>query len=196
MESSVARLLEFDETDALTAAMHAFRRLGYNGVSIKTLETETGLSSGSIYNSFGGKDAVFRRVLSHYNDTVVEKRISEHLDGAKPAEGLITLFESLLDEPNDGAFGCLLTNSAIEFSGSNTIASAEIRQGFERFLSAFRTALMTEGGANPDAVERTSLRLLAYYQGLLVLIRHGYDKDTLRDTIKSEIKDITGDLDA
>jgi AcrR family transcriptional regulator len=196
MELSVARLLEFDETRALSAAMHAFRRLGYHGVSIKTLEAETGLSSGSIYNSFGGKNAVFQRVLSHYNDTVVDKRISEHLSNAEPIEGLITLFESLLDEPDDAAFGCLLTNSAIEFSGSDTIASAEIRQGFERFLSAFRTALMTVRGADPDAVGRTSLRLLAYYQGLLVLIRHGYDKATLRDTIKSEIKDIIGDLDA
>jgi hypothetical protein len=43
----MARLLEFDETEALTAAMHAFRRLGYSGVSIKTLEAETRLSSGS-----------------------------------------------------------------------------------------------------------------------------------------------------
>lgn len=192
----MARLLEFDETEALTAAMHAFRRLGYSGVSIKTLEAETGLSSGSIYNSFGSKDALFGRVMRHYNDTVVENRIREHLEGAKPTEGLVTLFESLLDEPDDKAFGCLLTNSAIEFAGSDTFASAEIRQGFERFLSAFSAALMSVRGADTDAVGRTSLRLLAYYQGLLVLIRHGYDKATLRDTIKSEIKDIIGDLDA
>lgn len=192
----MARLLEFDETEALTAAMHAFRRLGYSGVSIKTLEAETGLSSGSIYNSFGGKDAVFGRAMRHYNDTMVEKRISEHLDGVTPTEGLVALFESLLDEPNDGAFGCLLTNSAIEFAGSDTIASAEIRRGFERFLSAFNAALMDVRGADPDAVGRASLRLLAYYQGLLVLIRHGYDKAALRDTVKSEIKGIIGDLDA
>ncbi|MBL4767508.1 MAG: TetR/AcrR family transcriptional regulator [Rhodobacteraceae bacterium] len=192
----MTRQLEFDESEALTAAMHAFRRRGYSGVSIKTLEAETGLSSGSIYNSFGSKDAVFGRVLHHYNDTVVEKRIAEHLDGAEPTEGLISLFESLLDEPDDRAFGCLLTNSAVEFAGPDTIASVEIRRGFDRFLSAFGAILMNVPDANPDAVQNTSLRLLAYYQGLLVLIRHGYDKAALRDTIKSEIKVITGDLDA
>jgi len=68
----MARELEFDKNEALTAAMNAFRRLGYGGVSIKTLEAETGLSSGSIYNSFGGKDAMFDRVLRHYNKNVVE----------------------------------------------------------------------------------------------------------------------------
>lgn len=192
----MARQLEFDETEALTAAMHAFRRLGYSGVSIKTLEAETGLSSGSIYNSFGGKDAVFDRVMRHYNDTVVDKRIAEHLAYAKPTMGLIALFESLLDEPDDGAYGCLLTNCAIEFAGSETAASAEIRRGFERLLLAFNAALMDARGADPNAVQRISLRLLAYYQGLLVLIRHGYDKAALRDTIKSEIKGIIGDLDA
>jgi hypothetical protein len=108
-----------------------------------------------IYNSFDGKDAVFGRVMRHYNDTVVESRIREHLDGAKPTKGLVTLFESLLDEPDDKAFGCLLTNSAIEFAGSDTFASAEIRQGFERFLSAFSAALMGIRGADRDVVGRT-----------------------------------------
>jgi AcrR family transcriptional regulator len=192
----MARLIEFDETEALTSAMHAFRRLGYSGVSIKILEAETGLSSGSIYNSFGDKAAVFQRVMRHYNKTVVEKRIREHLDGVTPTEGLIALFESLLDEPDDGAFGCLLTNSAIEFAGSNTGTDVEIGSGFEQFLSAFKTTLMSVEDVDPDTAQRSSLRLLTYYQGLLVLIRHGYDKAALRDTIKSEIKGITGDLDA
>ncbi|NVK47015.1 MAG: hypothetical protein HWE33_11990 [Rhodobacteraceae bacterium] len=44
----MASTQEFNEADALTAAMHAFRKYGYAGVSIKTLEAETELSSGSI----------------------------------------------------------------------------------------------------------------------------------------------------
>lgn len=196
MESTMARLLEFDETEALTAAMHAFRRLGYSGVSIKTLETETGLSSGSIYNSFGGKEAVFVRVLHHYNENVVKKRINQHLNDSNPTRGLIALFESLLDEPANGAFGCLLTNSAIEFAGSDTAASVEIKRGFDLLLSAFAEVVKNPRGVDSDAVNRSSLRLLSYYQGLLVLIRHGYDKAALRNMIKSELKEITGDLDA
>lgn len=191
---SMARNLEFNEDEALTAVMHAFRRLGYAGVSIKTLETETGLSSGSIYNSFGGKDAVFLRALNHYNTTVVEKRIRIHLDNKSSVDGLISLFESLLDEPNDGAFGCLLTNSAIEFAGSGTIASQKISDGFDRFLTAFKVVLLAIPSVQEKAAEQASLRLLTYYQGLLVLIRHGQNKDTLRGSIKSEIKAIIGDL--
>lgn len=192
----MARLLEFNETEALTAAMHAFRRLGFAGVSIKTLETETGLSSGSIYNSFGGKDEVFKRVLDHYNDVVVAKRIREHLDNEEPISGLISLFQSLLEEPDDGAFGCLLTNSAIEFAGNDTIATKGIKKGFDQFLIAFNTALMRIPHMTPNAADQMSLQLLIYYQGLLVLIRHGHDKTNLRNTIKTEINAITGNSNA
>jgi AcrR family transcriptional regulator len=185
--------LEFDEHDALTAAMHAFRRLGYRGVSIKTLEAETGLSSGSIYNSFGGKDAIFERSLSHYNEVVVAKRIERYLDPERPIDGLVALFNSLLEEPENGAFGCLLTNSAIELAGADTAATTEIKRGFDRFLAAFKDVLSGLPGVDSDGVEIKSLRLLAYYQGLLVLIRHGHDKAKLRSSIKSEILSITGE---
>ena len=174
----MARPQEFDENKALTAAMHVFRRHGYGGVSVKTLEAETGLSSGSIYNSFGGKAEVFERVLAHYNETVVDKRIRVHLGNPDldPGTRLISLFQSLLEEPDGGTFGCLLTNSAVEFSGQDTAVGAAIRAGFERFLAAFKATVLGLPDTSEEKAERMSLRLLAYYQGLLVLIRHGHDK--------------------
>ena len=77
----MARALEFDQDQALTSAMAVFRRLGYAGVSIKALEAETGLSSGSIYNSFGSKEALFARAVVHYNQIVVRQRLLTHLQG-------------------------------------------------------------------------------------------------------------------
>ena len=189
----MGRLQEFDEATVLTAAMHAFRRLGYGGVSIKILEAETGLSSGSLYNSFGGKDGIFERAMAHYNDTVVDKRIREHLTGRPPLAGLVALFESLLDEPDDQAFGCLLSNASIEFAGQEALAAPGIRSGFDRFLAAFAASLRGTPGRDEDEVARLSLRLLTYYQGLLVLIRHGYEKAALRRTIKAELQAILGD---
>lgn len=192
----MARAQEFDESEVLTAAMHAFRKFGYAGVSIKTLEAETGLSSGSIYNSFGGKEDVYRRVLAHYNETVVAKRIRVHLGKSDPLEGLISLFDTLLTEPGNGAFGCLLTNSAVEFSGRDSLAGALVSTGFDMFLTAFRETLMRLPGMDAETADLSALRLLTYYQGLLVLIRHGKDKSALRSTLESEIRSITGVLHA
>ncbi len=191
----MARQIEFDEDEALNRAMHAFRKFGYAGVSIKTLEAETGLSSGSLYNSFGGKDAVFERSLTHYNETVVKNRISRHLDAQRPIDGLVSLFTTLLEETGGTAFGCLLTNSAIEFSGGKD-ASVEIRRGFDLFIAAFTATLVRTGVTSKDEAETKSLRLLTFYQGLLVLIRHGYDKESLRTTIHDEISAIIGEDNA
>lgn len=191
----MARQLEFDEDEALNRAMHTFRKFGYAGVSIKTLEAETGLSSGSLYNSFGGKEAVFERSLSHYNETVVKKRISKHLDAARPNDGLVSLFASLLEEPGGTAFGCLLTNSAIEFAGSKS-ASLQVTFGYELFLAAFKATLLRIAALSEEEAETKSLRLLTFYQGLLVLIRQGYDKKALKNTIQDEISSIIGDNNA
>lgn len=185
----MVRPVEFDETEALSAAMEAFRRRGYAGISIKDLERETGLSSGSLYNSFGNKGALFRRVLGHYKRMVVEGRIAEHFGERAPVEGLLSFFLSALDEPGGGALGCLLTNSAVEFAGEG---DEMIGTGFSLQLRAFEKQLTHLGqGARAST---NALRLLAFYQGLLVLIRHGHDKAALASIIEAEIHSIAGDI--
>ncbi len=175
----MARPLEFDEKQALTAAMEVFRRQGYAGVSIKDLERETGLSSGSLYNCFGHKPEFFARVVDHYNVVVVQGRIAKHMECAEALHGLRSMFLSLLDEPGGGTSGCLLTNSAIEFAGVGT-------EGVARGLLLLRDAF-------ERAIPGSGLRLLAFYQGLLVLIRHGHSKAELAATIDTELKSKTGE---
>ncbi len=174
----MARPLAFDKDQALTAAMEVFRRQGYAGVSIKDLERETGLSSGSLYNSFGHKPELFARVVDHYNDVVVKDRIVQHMQNTETGAGLRAMFLSLLDEPGGGTSGCLLTNSAIEFAG---IGSDGVQRGFQLLRDAFERATPGEG-----------LRLLTFYQGLLVLIRHGHTRSELAAIIDTELTSITG----
>jgi len=179
------RTIEFDSDTVLSAAMHEFRRHGYAGASIKSLERATGLSSGSLYNSFGDKDELFVKALAHYNNTVVRKRIKEHLEGKPPADGIRSLFLSLLREPD----GCLLTNSAVEFGAGESVARAGVQEGLSLLENAFRAAL--------DRLEPNSahmpVKLLALYQGILVLIRFGRPKRQIGELINSEINLILGE---
>ena len=188
------RSIEFAVEPALDAVMEQFRHRGYSGTSIKALELATGLSSGSLYNSFGDKKAVFVKALTHYNRVVVVARISEHLAGQTPVEGLRSLFLSLLEEPDGGSNGCLLTNSAVEFGSSDTVPKTGVQDGFEMqegsFLEAIERAFPTS-----DVTGQQSVKLLALYQGILVLIRSGYSKSKLRDMINHEFNDLKGDLE-
>jgi len=180
--------------------MSEFRKRGYAGTSIKSLERATGLSSGSLYNSYGGKDEFFVKSLDHYNNAVVRKRIEEHLENNEPVEGIRSLFMSLLDEP-DGT-GCLLTNSAIEFGAGESIARSGVTAGLEMLEVAFQTAIdrMLEArGAGPDTPfaqlhASSAAKLLVFYQGILVLVRFGRPADQLRALINNEIKQLKGTI--
>lgn len=184
------RSIEFEREPALTAAMEAFRRDGYGGTSIKDLERETGLSSGSLYNSFGDKNAIFRKALAHYNQIVVSQRMDEHLARQSPVEGIRSLFLSLLDEPGGGSIGCLLTNSAVEFGVGGSAVKGDIEAGFHIQEAAFTAAIEQLPSAADAPVH--ALKLLALYQGVLVLIRFGYPKAKLREMINHEFDTFGG----
>jgi len=194
----VVRSRSYDEDDVLTRAMHAFRREGYARISIPQLEAATGLSSGSIYNSFGDKRGIFLAAFEHYLHSVLERRIAQF---AKPENGLVgvrQLFLSLLREPDGETFGCLITNSAIEFGADNDAAESAIVKGFailER-LFADRLAAAVSSGQLPKRFDPKagSVRLLALYQGVLVLVRGGYDLKAIRRAINQEFDHLEGEI--
>jgi TetR/AcrR family transcriptional regulator, transcriptional repressor for nem operon len=192
----LVRSRSYDEGEVLTQAMHAFRREGYSRVSIPQLETATGLSSGSIYNSFSDKRGLFLAAFEHYLHSVLERRIAQF---AKPEEGLSgvrQLFLTLLREPNNETFGCLITNSAIEFGADREMVEPLVLEGFRMLERLFVDRLTTAVSSgllpkkfNPKA---GAVRLLALYQGVLVLVRGGYDLRAIRRFINDEYDQLEG----
>ena len=64
----MARPREFDELAALEAAVDRFWRHGYAATSVRVLVACMGISSPSLYNSFGNKRALFTLALEGYLD--------------------------------------------------------------------------------------------------------------------------------
>ncbi|EJB04419.1 transcriptional regulator [Rhizobium leguminosarum bv. trifolii WSM597] len=189
----MGRTREFDEEAVLKGAMQAFRKHGYQGASIRDLEEATGLKGGSIYHAFGDKAGLFDAAFRHYNRTVLEGRIERFAPPGSGVKGLRELFLSLLHEPDNGSLGCLITNTAVEFGGDvNTHPRVEAALGLLR--STFRSRLCESSTLARDTDEakadRTAVRLLALYQGLLVLIRGGEDKASLRQAIEDEFNQL------
>ncbi len=186
----MARPRAYDEEAALAGAMEVFRRKGFEATSVRDLELATGLKSGSIYNSFGDKRQLFEAAAAHYNRVVLERRLALHAPPEQGVEGLRQLFLSLLDEPGGGAHGCLITNSAVEFGGG---AGPEAQPGFvAEAFATLKRVFQARLGDDADA----AMALLALYQGLLVLIRAGVDKDLLRRTIDTSFQQLEKSHDA
>ena len=191
----MARLREYDQSQVLSAAMEAFRCGGFGGVSIKTLEVATGLKAGSIYNSFGDKEGLFKASFSHYVEVVLKARIAQYAPPEAGLAGVRRLFVSLLHEPGEGSLGCLITNSAIEFGGTSALpvpigtALNILATALKERLSAAVPAWSTGSRIGP---ETASLKFLALYQGILVLIRAGWDKAALEAMLNAEFDRLEG----
>ncbi len=191
----LGRSREYDETRVLSDAMHAFRRKGYLAVTVKDLEEATGLKAGSIYNSFGDKAGLFEAAFAHYIDAVLRARIAKHAPPAAGLDGLRNLFLSLLREPNGESFGCLITNAAVEFGGVALPAGADEGLRILRDIFADRLAAARRAGALRGEVESAALKLLALYQGILVLVRAGWSKGALEAVITDEFDKLGGTRD-
>lgn len=184
------RTRSYDEDAVLTGAMHAFRRSGYSGLSIGDLEAATGISSGSIYNSWTDKRGLFLAAFAHYLEAVLARRMARFAGPEHGLLGLRELFLSLLKEPDGGTFGCLITNTAIEFAADAPLIDATVRKGFGRLeqlflerLQAARAAGVLTKGLEPKSA---AVKLLALYQGVLVLVRGGHDLRSVRRAIQLE----------
>ena len=186
----MARPRSFDEATVLSGAMHAFRRAGFAAISIRDLELATGLSAGSIYNSYGDKAGLFDAAFGHYLDAVLRRRIARYADPGKGLAGVRRLFVSLLEEPAGECHGCLITNSAVEFGIGTDARHSAVAAGFEILRQALAERLVAARKAEQlrDGIEPAiaAVKLIALYQGVLVLVRAGFDKRGLKQAIHLE----------
>lgn len=186
----MARPRSFDETTVLAGAMHAFRRTGFAAASIKELEQATGLAASSLYNAFGDKRGLFDAAFDHYLDAVLKRRIATHADPAQGLAGVRTLFLTLLAEPRGERHGCLITNTAIEFGVVDAQRQRAVARGLEILRTALRDRLAQAAAAGllAPALDPAvaAVKLVALYQGVLVLVRSGFDRRQLEQAIQFE----------
>lgn len=180
----MARPRSFDTDRVLSAAMHRFRQQGYERVSIKDLEQATGLTSGSLYNSYASKEGLFRAALDHYVETVVKGRISAFAGPDATLDDLEQLFLSIWEMPQADGFGCLVTNSAVEFGPSApAFAADKVAAGLQIAGDGIRSVLDRE--LSPEYGEREAAQLTLLYHGILVLSRSGTLNDEHRQAVAS-----------
>jgi TetR/AcrR family transcriptional repressor of nem operon len=185
----MARTREFDERQALTAAMLVFWEKGYEGTSIQDLEHAMGLNRTSIYNAFGNKRAVFERVLACYNESVMGALIAAMDRAPTIREGVRALLNGALDvhfdEGNPG--GCLVVLSVLE-SGQHdapaqeTVAASihELRQALQQRLVAAKKRGELRASLDAAATATTIASTLA---GMMVLGKARFSRAVLKKTV-------------
>jgi TetR/AcrR family transcriptional repressor of nem operon len=170
----------FDQDRVIEQITDLFWDRGYDGVSMTDITSKTGLSKSSLYNSFGGKDVLFKTALTRYHQQTVQAGADwlAANDGSDPMEKL----DQLLSGPADDVYGrqdargCFLCNTSADGSAEGRIAAPDIDtlvgDGFsalEKGLSALFTRFAPD---RPKEAIRDAARLvLTTYAGMRVRSR-------------------------
>lgn len=178
----MARPREFDINTAIADAMAVFWTHGYEDASLPQLLEGTGLSRGSLYKAFEGKQSLFVAALRCYADrevTPVAKTLSQATsdDGLAPIRGVFMNIPATVR--NGDARGCLLCSAAAGRAAQEP-EIAEVIHDLLRDLEAGFASSLSVAGVRTSGVAHM---LVAQYIGLRTLSRSGTPAEVLENSV-------------
>ena len=186
----MARLREFDEDRALDAAVDCFWSRGYEATTVRDLAREMGIGGASLYNAFGGKRALFARVLERYANRSSRERIARLEAGHRPREAIRAFLAEVIDRSikDRECKGCLLVNSALDVAPHDAELGRVVTGYLEEIRAFFRRNVeaASEAGETPPGTdaETLSIHLLGVLMGMRVLARTGARRRTLEAVVQ------------
>lgn len=186
----MARPKVFDDESVLDVAMLCFWRRGYTATSIKDLQAATGLTPGSLYNSFGSKDGLFLRVLDHYVDRIVRRRVQRYLQRGDVPRGIEDFIGNCFDPSSpDPPMACLIVNTATELGPHDKAIAHKVQRALTYVERGFYKALQRGQGdgsisASADAGD-LARHLALLMNGMLVAskVKTAMDKNWLTNNM-------------
>ncbi|MEW6594636.1 MAG: TetR/AcrR family transcriptional regulator [Thermodesulfobacteriota bacterium] len=190
----MARSKQFDEQQALVAAMRLFWAKGYGAASIQDLEAVTGLTRTSLYNAYGNKNSLFKKALGLYIALVQEKFQQIVMEAPTAREAIRGLLEAVIDLhfSKDSPGGCLVVLSVMESNqhDAETMAMAEAMfQAEQRILVEILEKGRERGeldAALPVAATATALAAAA--SGMVVLAKARIPAARLSEMVQATLR--------
>jgi len=178
------RPITFDPETVLDSAMGRFWDHGFERTSYGDLVETTGLGRQSLYQAFGDKRSLFKKVLKHYGQSVTQKSIDILNSDHPPIENIQCWLDRLCKRGDARLKGCLLTNTALEIVPHDEMVAKVVRRELARVEKTLvqtleRAAVEKELRVDAD-VQSLSTYLFGVAQGLMVMGRLGLSHAKLK----------------
>jgi TetR/AcrR family transcriptional regulator, transcriptional repressor for nem operon len=137
----MARHKEFDTAEVLEKAMLLFWRQGYEATSVRDLIEATGISSSSLYESFGDKRALYLAALRLYcqaEQANFQALIRQHIS---LKDVLAEAFHNAREQVHGSSHGFFSMNSIIEFGNRDPEITGLLWTHYEAIWASFRDAI-------------------------------------------------------
>lgn len=175
----------FDEDDAIAKAMKVFWEKGFQPASIADLIAGTGITRGSLYNAFGGKEKLFVKALLKYDQEKRRAILAEFEAMDDPKRAIGALFDGIVAETlaDSEKKGCFLVNTASELATHGEEVNRIVHNGLREFEAFFRRSIEVGQARKdiPDSLdpEATAKALLAMIVAIRVLGRGAFNESAL-----------------
>jgi TetR/AcrR family transcriptional repressor of nem operon len=172
----MARTKEFDQQQALDAAMNLFWERGYEATSMQDLVDATGVQRQSLYDTFGSKHEMFLQTLMRYQELEGHQLSEIMKKHPKGGFSLIrAIFESRASHTVCDARGCFGSNCSVELGNSDQAVAERIRIGRDGLEELFKRCLVQANAArelkNSSSVSALAQFLVNAYFGLNLLAK-------------------------
>lgn len=187
--AAMGRPREFDEQAALDSAMDCFWRDGYEATSVRDLTVRMGITGASLYNAFGDKRSLFRKVLQRYAERSTRERIARLESTLPPKQAIRAFLGEIVERSIEGdRRGCLLVNTALEIAPHDPELAAEVATHLGEIEAFFRRAVIAaqqNGSVPPDRAPADLARLLlGVTLGVRVLARSNPQRELLEGVVR------------
>ena len=175
----------FDEDEAVDKAMKVFWEKGFEPSSLAELIARTGITRGSLYNAFGGKEQLFIKALLKYDKENRRAILAELEAMDDPKHAIAVLFDGIVNETiaDTEKKGCFIVNTVSELATHGEEVNRIIHNGIREFEAFFRRCIEVAQARNdiPKSLDPTATAkaLLAMVVAIRVLGRGVFAKSDL-----------------
>ncbi len=176
--------------EIIDRATGAFHRKGFKGTSLSDLLKETGVTKGSLYFHFPGKNEVGLEVLRQERNRFMAF-IDEALSGATPGARLDHFFHRALEKHRDCGFvgGCLFGNTALEASDADPAFAEPVAEVFSAWIDKLQrtieSAQQTEEVRSDLPARQLAEFAVSVLEGGIMQSRLGKDEGPLARSIET-----------
>jgi len=180
----------FDEKEVLTKAMDLFWKQGYAATSIQDLVGHLGINRASMYDTFGGKEALFSKAFEYYMHTNLLRTKLFFASQTQVKAAFRKLFRDSVTETLQDCDkkGCFVVNTTTEQVPGDEKILKVLEENKKRFVDLFYDFLKKgiEEGQFKTKIDLKSIALMLYtlHNGLQVVAKVQTDKEELLKMIE------------
>ena len=189
----MARPKSFVKEEVLDRAVSLFWQRGFHATSISQLIDHLGINRASLYDTFGGKEALFQQAFQRYRDQNKEltRKLLESHDSVK--EAFRTMLYLALEEPDSASEprGCFVVNATAELLPEEKWLKKILEQNRQEFVQMFSDMIRSgqQKREISDSLDAQAIgtMIFTFYSGIKIMTKIHENGQELRSSIDATL---------